>query len=171
MKKVIRLTESDLARIVKRVIMEQGGKTPFDPDLDLKMSGPAENNSLDGFKLTIIDFPTGNLTGQYRDAETGDKPKTSFGAIANNASFQTWVDAGHVTLSNGKEEKKFFGKNASGARLRANEKITYADKSCKGKVGFSVPSDCVVTVQLEDGTKYNCWASGCEKNNFQTPSK
>jgi hypothetical protein len=143
--------------------MEQGGKTPFDPDLDLKMSGPAENNSLDGFKLTIIDFPTGNLTGQYRDAETGDKPKTSFGAIANNASFQTWVDAGHVTLSNGKEEKKFFGKNASGARLRANEKITYADKSCKGKVGVSAPSDCVVTVQLSDNTKYNCWTDGCKK--------
>ena len=164
LKKVIRLTESDLARIVKRVLNEQGGKTPFDPDLDLKMSGPAENNSLEGFKLTNISFPKGNLTGQYRDAETGDKPKTIFGGIANSASFQTWVDSGQVDLSNDKEVKKFFGKESTGARLRKDkEMITYADKTCKGLLGVPAPDTCVVTVQLSDGTKYNCWNDGCKK--------
>ena len=55
MKKVIRLTESDLVRLIKRVIKEQDTKTPPNPELvkQLKSYGFKETSNINFFKKPI----------------------------------------------------------------------------------------------------------------------
>jgi hypothetical protein len=55
MKKVIRLTESDLARIIKRVIKESDTKVPPNPELvkQLKNYGFKETSDINFFKKPV----------------------------------------------------------------------------------------------------------------------
>jgi hypothetical protein len=161
-KKIVRLTESDLARIVKRVIMEQGVKTPFDPDLDLKMSGPVENKLLDGFKLIDVNFPEYGLMGK-RPEPNADIPKTLAGEITTPSD---WISKGQIKLSNGKKELLFLGFNKLG-QMFPNQQygtITSANQSCKGvKSGGTIPEDCTVFIKLKDNTVYACDNQQCYK--------
>jgi hypothetical protein len=62
MKKIIRLTESDLTRIVKRVIMEQDGKN------FLKIVNIKKNNETYCYDLRNKDhYYESNLRGRYGD--------------------------------------------------------------------------------------------------------
>jgi hypothetical protein len=157
MKKVIRLTESDLARIVKRVLMEQGplgGKTPFDPESDIKYSEPVQNNSLDGFKLVDINFPKYGIAGELT-GPTADKPKTLVGAITTPGE---WLKKGQIKLSNGKTEIKFFGTEKKEGVIKS------ADKSCLGTLtGTKINNNCWVQIKLKDNTVYSCWNDMCKK--------
>lgn len=63
MKKVIRLTESDLARIVKRVLKEAEKELPVKPD---------------GSAYTIADFTDRTLNSRVNMTEVPDKYKNNF---------------------------------------------------------------------------------------------
>lgn len=89
MKKIVRLTESDLIRIVKRVLMEEEGYT------------------IQGMKLAAVNFPEVGIMGKRPDPNS-DVPKTLVGGILTP---RNWVDAGEVRLTDGKKELTIYGKS------------------------------------------------------------
>jgi hypothetical protein len=143
MKKIIRLTESDLARIVKRVLMEQEG----DP--------------MDGMKLTEISFPEYGLMGK-RPEPNADVPKTLVGAVTTP---KDWISKGQIKLSNGKNELIILGNNKLGSKLLPSMqtgKIEGATETCKGRYSEpNIPKDCTVFIKLGDEVSYECNRSGC----------
>jgi hypothetical protein len=143
MRKVIRLTESDLARIVKRVLMEQEG----DP--------------MEGMKLTDINFPEYGLMGK-RPEPNADVPKTLVGMVITP---KDWISKGQITLSNGKNELIILGDNKLGSKLLPSNqigKIESAHQSCKGiTFGEKIPQDCTVFIKLGDDVSYACDSSKC----------
>ena len=72
MKKIIRLTESDLNRIIKRVINETNELNEigdYDMDLITKNEGNViEKENIKGFELSLIEFPVGKTVSlTYND--------------------------------------------------------------------------------------------------------
>jgi hypothetical protein len=143
MKKIIKLTESDLARIVKRVLMEQEG----DP--------------MEGMKLTDINFPEYGLMGKRPDPNA-DVPKTLVGAVA---SPKDWISKGQIKLSNGKNELIIWGDNKLGPKLSPLTqigKIESVNQYCKGVTfGEKIPKDCTVFIKLGDDISYECNSLSC----------
>lgn len=67
MKKVIRLTESDLTRIVKRVIMEQVGTTNFDKNyFTSKKTGTVSFDDY-GFPTKVDDIQVTDYENQWKN--------------------------------------------------------------------------------------------------------
>jgi hypothetical protein len=143
MKKIVRLTETDLTRIVKRVLMEQEG----DP--------------MEGMKLTDISFPEYGLMGK-RPEPNKDVPKTLVGAVTTP---KDWISKGQIKLSNGKSELIILGDNKLGPKLLPSKqigKIKSANQSCKGITsGEKIPQECTVFIKLNNGIEYECDITGC----------
>lgn len=143
MKKVIKLTESDLARIVKRVLMEEEGV------------------SMEGMKLVDINFPEYGLMGK-RTEPTLDKPNTIVGSITTP---KDWISKGEIKLSNGKDELIILGDNKLGSKLLPSlqiGKIKSAHSSCKGTTfRETIPNDCTVFIKMNNRDEYECDKTGC----------
>jgi hypothetical protein len=143
MKKIIRLTESDLVRIVKRVLIEQEG----DP--------------MEGMKLTDINFPEYGLMGKRPDPNL-DIEKTGVGDFFTP---EDWIGKGQIKLSNGKSELIILGDNKLGPKLSPLTqigKIESANQYCKGVTfGEKIPKDCTVFIKLGDDISYECNSLGC----------
>ena len=143
MKKVIKLTESDLARIVKRVLMEQEG----DPML--------------GMKLAAVNFPETGIMGK-RPEPHADVPKTLVGGILTP---RNWVDAGEVRLTDGKKELTIYGKSTIPYSLSKGLQIGYISsvtQYCKGRSsGTNIPKDCTVFILMNNKDEYACNSTEC----------
>jgi hypothetical protein len=143
MKKVIRLTESDLARIVKRVLMEEEGFT------------------MQGMKLVDISFPEYGLMGKRPDPNA-DVPKTLVGAVTTT---KDWISKGQVKLSNGKKELIILGKEKLGSKILPDYQlgqIQGATEACKGITsGEKIPAGCTVFILMNNKDEYECKSTGC----------
>jgi hypothetical protein len=143
MKKIIRLTESDLARIVKRVLMEQEG----DPML--------------GMKLAAVNFPETGIMGK-RPEPNADVPKTLVGGILTP---RNWIDAGEVRLTDGKKELTIYGKSTIPYSLSKGLQIGHissAAQYCKGRYSEpNIPKDCTVFILMNNEDEYECNSTEC----------
>ena len=143
MKKIIKLTESDLARIVNRVLMEEEGYT------------------MQGMKLAAVNFPEVGIMGKRPDPNA-DVPKTLVGAILTP---RNWVDAGEVRLTDGKKELTIYGKStilySHSKRLQIGY-ISSATQYCKGRSsGTNISKDCSVFILMNNKDEYECNITGC----------
>ena len=143
MKKIIKLTESDLARIVNRVLMEEEGYT------------------MQGMKLAAVNFPEVGIMGKRPDPNA-DVPKTLVGAILTP---RNWVDAGEVRLTDGKKELTIYGKStilySHSKRLQIGY-ISSATQYCKGRSsGTNISKDCTVFILMNNKDEYECNSTGC----------
>lgn len=143
MKKIIRLTESDLARIVKRVLMEQEG----DPML--------------GMKLAAVNFPETGIMGK-RPEPNADVPKTLVGGILTP---RNWIDAGEVRLTDGKKELTIYGKSTIPYSLSKGLQIGHISSvtgNCKGRYSEpNIPKDCTVIILMNNEDEYECNSTEC----------
>ena len=143
MKKIIKLTESDLARIVNRVLMEEEGYT------------------MKGMRLAAVNFPEVGIMGKRPDPNA-DVPKTLVGAILTP---RNWVDAGEVRLTDGKKELTIYGKStilySHSKRLQIGY-ISSATQYCKGRSsGTNISKDCSVFILMNNKDEYECNITGC----------
>lgn len=143
MKKIIKLTESDLTRIVKRVLMEEEGYT------------------MEGMKLVDISFPEYGLMGK-RPEPNADVRKTLVGAVTTP---KDWISKGQVKLSNGKKELIILGSNKLGSKILPDfqsGQIQNATGTCKGTTsGEEIPGDCTVFIKINNEVEYECTKVGC----------
>ena len=143
MKKTVRLTESDLARIVKRVLMEEEGFT------------------MQGMRLAAVNFPEVGIMGK-RPEPNADVPKTLVGGILTP---RNWVDAGEVRLTDGKKELTIYGKSTIPYSHSKGLQIGYissATQYCKGRSsGTNISKDCTVFILMNNKDEYECNSTGC----------
>ena len=136
-KKVIRLTESDLARIVRRVLMEEEGFT------------------MQGMRLAAVNFPEVGIMGK-RPEPHADVPKTLVGGILTP---RNWIDAGEVRLTDDKKELTIYGKSTIPYSLSKGLQIGYisgANSKCKGRSsGTNISENCTVFILIGKEGKYD----------------
>ena len=90
MKKVIRLTESDLVRIVKRVINENIEDSPY--EISMTINGEVDKN----YKVLSIDPDQGYSKGYVMKVRDMDSGKRKMFLINNHKSgLEFWLDETH----------------------------------------------------------------------------